>query len=252
VREAFRCCGVSIDAVPFDQAVNDVLLARSLATGRSVHLCNAFTLSIAQRDKGFAALLNRGDLNLPDGKPVFWAGRRAGVATMDDRVYGPDLMAAVIDRGRTIELRHYLYGSTQEVLDHLQEALHRSYPGVSIVGAEASLFRPLRDHEEQELVERVGRLKPDVVWVGLGTPLQDQFVDEFRDRLPATLVAVGAAFDFLAGTKPSAPRWMKRSGLEWLYRLVHEPRRLWRRYLIGNLVFLYGLVRGGVTRDTRA
>lgn len=249
-RESFRCCGVVIDAVSFDRAVTDVLSARSSTSGRSVHLCNAFTLSLAQRDGDFAALLNRGDLNFADGRPLFWAARRAGFGAMDDRVYGPDLMEAVIDRGRSIGLRHYLYGSTQEVLDRLEAALLHSYPGALIVGTEAPPFRPLREHEKDDLVNQVRALRPDVVWVGLGTPRQDHFVDEFRDRLPSTLVAIGAAFDFLSGSKPTAPRWMQRSGLEWLYRLAREPRRLWRRYLIGNLVFIYGLVRGGVKRES--
>jgi N-acetylglucosaminyldiphosphoundecaprenol N-acetyl-beta-D-mannosaminyltransferase len=247
-RQAFRCCGVVIDALSFDQAVTQVLGAQSSSAGRSVHLCNAFTLSIAQRDHEFATVLNRGDLNFPDGMSVVWAGRRAGMAA-EERVYGPDLMAAVIDRGRSIGLSHYLYGSTPEVLDRLQAALARSYPGVSIVGVESPPFRPLHDDEKRELVDRVRASKPDVMWVGLGTPRQDQFVDEFRDRLPSTLVAIGAAFDFLSGNKPSAPAWMKKRGLEWLFRLLREPRRLWRRYLIGNLVFLYGLARDGAKRE---
>lgn len=241
-----------VDAVSFDQAVADLLQARGTAAGRSVHLCNAYTLSIAQRDPEFAALLNRGDLNYPDGKPVYWAGRRTGPTTMHDRVYGPDLMAAVVDRGQSIGLRHYLYGSTMHVVTHLREALLRSYPHAIIVGTESPPFRPLEAAEEQDLLERLRTAEADVVWVGLGTPLQDQFVDRFRDQIPATLVAIGAAFDFLSGAKPSAPGWMKRRGLEWLYRLAREPRRLWRRYLIGNAVFLWGLVRSGVQPGERS
>ncbi len=248
VHDSFLCCGVRIDAVSFGAAVEEVLGERPSSRGRSVYLCNANTLSVALRDAGFAAVVNRGDLNFPDGKPLVWVGRRAGFTSMDDRVYGPDLMKAVIDQGRVRGVRHLLYGSTPEVVGRLQTALELAYPGLEIVGAESPPFRPLRDDEKDALVARVGELRPDIVWVGLGTPLQDRFVDEMRDRLPATLVAVGAAFDFLSGTKPSAPDWMKRRGLEWLYRLLREPRRLWRRYLIGNTVFLYGLARHGVKR----
>ena len=248
VGDAFRCCGVTIDASSFDGAVADVLQAKSLSSGRSVHLCNAYTLSLAQRDEDFSDLLNRGDLNYADGMPLVWAGRRAGFDAMDERVYGPDLMEAVFDRGRAVGLRHYLYGATDEVLAGLEAALLRSFPGTTFVGRHAPPFRPLTDDEKRDVISRVRAAQPDVVWVGLGTPLQDRFVDEFRDELPATLVAVGAAFDYLSGNKTSAPRWMQRSGLEWLYRLAKEPKRMWRRYLVGNAVFLYGLVRGGVKR----
>ena len=116
-------------------------------------------------------------------------------------------------------------------------------PGIEIVGIESPPFRPLSEREEAELVERVHRARPDIVWVGLGTPRQDLFVDRFRDRLGAILVAVGAAFDFLAGAKRQAPAWMQDRGLEWAFRLAMEPRRLWRRYLVGNTRFVCGVLK---------
>jgi N-acetylglucosaminyldiphosphoundecaprenol N-acetyl-beta-D-mannosaminyltransferase len=116
--------------------------------------------------------------------------------------------------------------------------LHELAPGVEIIGAESPPFRLLTEREEAEMTDRIRRLRPDIVWVGLGTPRQDLFIDQFRDRLGATLVAVGAAFDFLAGAKRQAPSWMQNSGLEWAFRLATEPRRLWRRYLVGNTRFL--------------
>ncbi|MBK9180789.1 MAG: WecB/TagA/CpsF family glycosyltransferase [Acidimicrobiales bacterium] len=239
---AFRCCGVRIDALTHEAAVRAVLAGGP----RAVHLCNAYTLSLALDDAGLHAALDRGDLNLPDGMPLVWLGRRAGFEHLQTRVYGPDLMAASVDRGRVTGTRHFLYGSTPAVLDALAAALEARFPGARLVGHHSPPFRELTPAEEDGVTELVRATTPDIVWVGLGTPRQDLFVDRFRDRIGATLVAVGAAFDFLAGTKPQAPRVLQQAGLEWAYRLAREPRRLWRRYLIGNGVFLQGVARGGV------
>ncbi|MBW3575162.1 MAG: WecB/TagA/CpsF family glycosyltransferase [Actinobacteria bacterium] len=241
--ESFLCCGVRIDASTLDGAVEDILRWASAGEARAVHLCNAYNLSLAETDPTFLQVLNRGDLNLPDGMPLVWVGRRLGFERMQGRVYGPDLMRLVIDRGRATGLGHYLYGSTPVVVERLGAALQASLPGVEIVAAESPPFRPLLPEEADVLAARVRESGAGVVWVGLGTPKQDHFVDELAPRLGTTLVAVGAAFDFLAGTQPQAPRVLREHGLEWAYRLVKEPRRLWRRYLVGNLVFLAGVAR---------
>lgn len=241
---AFRCCGVRIDAVTLDRAVERVRGFAEDGAGRAIHLCNAYTLALARREPAFAAAVNRGDLNLADGTPLTWVGRRVGFAHMRRRVYGPDLMEATIRAGRSWGLRHYLYGSTPDVVHTLARRLSELAPGVEIVGAESPPFRTLTPDEEEELVHRIEASGPDLVWVGLGTPKQDLFVDRFRSRLGATLIAVGAAFDFHAGTKRQAPGWVQHHGLEWLFRLAVEPRRLWRRYLVGNALFLAGLARG--------
>lgn len=245
--ESFLCCGVRIDALTLDDAAEAVLCSAAAGDARAVHLCNAYSLSLAARDPAFRRLLNRGDLNLPDGMPLVWAGRRLGLEHLRGRVYGPQLMGAVIDRGRSANLRHYLYGSTPIVVERLVTGLSATYPGVEIVAAESPPFRPLDPDESAALVERVRATRAGVVWVGLGTPIQDGFVDEFRSRLGTTLVAVGAAFDFLAGTRPQAPRLLQEHGLEWAFRLALEPRRLWRRYLLGNVVFLRGVARDHLT-----
>ena len=234
--QPFTCCNTRIDALPFADAV--AALCNGSTGGRAVHLCNAYTLSLTARDPELAACISRGDLNLPDGMPLVWVARRLGIA-LPSRVYGPDLMAETLDAGRETGLRHYLYGSTPEVIGQLTEQIRRRWPGACIVGAEPDTFRPMTAAEEDELVERVRAARPDVVWVGLGTPKQDEFVDRYRDRLGTTLVAVGAAFDFHAGTLRQAPAWIRERGLEWLYRFAAEPRRLWRRYLFGNTIFLF-------------
>jgi N-acetylglucosaminyldiphosphoundecaprenol N-acetyl-beta-D-mannosaminyltransferase len=240
---AFRCCGVRVDAVTMEDALDRLHRYAEMGRGRTVHLCNAWTLALARRDVALTAALNRGDLNLPDGTPLTWIGRRVGFAHLRRPVCGSDLLLAIAQAGRAWGLRHYLYGATPEVVEMLAARLADIAPGIKIVGIESPPFRPLTEAEETELVERVHRVKANVVWVGLGTPLQDMFIDRFRDRLGATLVAVGAAFDFVAGTKRRAPTWMQDRGLEWVFRLATEPRRLWRRYLVGNAVFLVGVAR---------
>jgi N-acetylglucosaminyldiphosphoundecaprenol N-acetyl-beta-D-mannosaminyltransferase len=236
---------VRIDAHTPESATVQLLRSKAQDPGRAVHLCNAYTLSIAARDDAYRRRLNNAALNLPDGMPLVWLGRRLGLDHMARRVYGPDLLLATVDRGRPDGLRHYLYGATDHVLDRMEAALRRDYPGVELVGREAPPFRPLDDGERRATARRMEAARPDVVWVGLGTPRQDDFLHQMRHLVPATLVAVGAAFDFVAGTKAQAPAWMQDRGLEWGYRLAHEPRRLWRRYLIGNAVFAANVARGG-------
>lgn len=242
-QRAFLCCGVRVDVLDMEDTVRRLVDRAEAHVGRAVHLCNAYTLSLAFRDQAFNAVLNRGDLNLPDGMPLVWAARRAGFHELRRRIYGPDLMIGVVRAGRSGGVRHYLYGSTPEVVGSLTVRLGEIAPGVDIVGAESPPFRALSPSEEQQFVGRIRAARPDIVWIGLGTPSQDRFVDSFRDRCGATLVAVGAAFDFLAGTKRQAPSWVQDRGLEWLFRLATEPRRLWRRYLIGNAWFLRGAWR---------
>ena len=237
---SYTVCGVRIDAVGPDEACR-ALTSAKFGTPRAVHLCNAYTLSLARRDDAFRTLLNRGDLNFADGHPVAAIGRRRGHTHLQQRVYGPDLMLATIGAGRDAGVRHYFYGGSEEVLSTLLATLTDRFPGVQVAGSEAPPFRPLSPAERGEARQRIIDARPDLVWVGLGTPRQDHWVDEEREQLGTTLVAIGAAFDFLAGAKRQAPRWMQDSGLEWAFRLGSEPRRLWRRYLIGNSVFLAGV-----------
>lgn len=238
----FEVCGVPIAAVGLDGA-RDLIVESRFGEARAVHLCNAYTLSLAARDEEFRQTLRAGDLNFPDGHPVTQIGRRRGFSEMTARAYGPDLMLAVLDAGRQRGLRHYLYGGGPEVVEALAKRLHTRLPGIEVVGRESPPFRELTGREAGEMAMRIRSAAPDVVWVGLGTPRQDEFVASHAVSLGTTLVGVGAAFDFLAGRKPQAPDWMQRHGLEWAFRLASEPRRLWRRYLIGNTVFVYHVAR---------
>ena len=246
---AFRTCGVRIDALNLSQAADVVIGAARDRRPLVTHLCNAYTLSLCVRDADFAEVVDAGDLNLMDGAPLVWTARRLGFEHCTERVYGPDLMLAVMDRGRVHGLRHHLYGGRPDVLAQLEHALTARLPGLRVVAREAPPFRDLDATEEQEVIARLRDGGADVVWVGLGTPRQDLAVHRLREA-GVPLVAVGAAFDFHAGAKRQAPVWVQRIGMEWLFRLVAEPRRLWRRYLIGNPVFLYGLARGVERVDT--
>lgn len=235
--------GVPLDGLGLAAAADQVVARASTGLSTEVHLCNAWTLALASDDAGLRRSLLGADLNLMDGMPLVWLARRHGLR-IDDRAYGPDLMLRVMDLGREHGLRHYLYGSTPEVVDRLAIRLLERFPSLDLAGRESPPFRELEAEELDAAVTRVRQSEADVVWVGLGTPRQDLWAASVRGELNAVVVPVGAAFDFLAGTKPQAPTWMRKSGLEWLFRLASEPRRLWRRYLIGNGRFLWGLRRG--------
>jgi N-acetylglucosaminyldiphosphoundecaprenol N-acetyl-beta-D-mannosaminyltransferase len=226
--------GVPIDFLEPSAAAD--LVVSSDARG-DVHLCNAYTLALADERPELASILGRSKLNLPDGTPLAWLARRRGLAGCS-RVYGPDLMCDVLDRGRSTDLGHYLYGSTPEVLAALERRIAERWPGARVVGSESPPFRDVTDDELDASVRHAQALGADIVWVGMGTPKQDLLVRRMADLGDATYVAIGAAFDFIAGTKKQAPGWMQRAGLEWLFRLVTEPRRLGRRYLVYNWKFL--------------
>lgn len=235
---SFECCGVRIDAVTLDDAVNRLFAYALRRRPATLHLCNAYTLSLAASDPGYAALLNEGDLNLPDGQPVAWVGRRLGFADLEQATRGPDLMVETIKRGQAYGIRHYVYGSSQDVVDALVAELRVIAPDAQIVGAESPPFRDLTADEADELATRVRASEAEIVWVGLGTPRQDRFVEQMKARLGTTLVPIGAAFDFIAGTKKTAPEWLQHTGFEWTFRLMCEPRRLAKRYFVGNARFL--------------
>jgi N-acetylglucosaminyldiphosphoundecaprenol N-acetyl-beta-D-mannosaminyltransferase len=196
----------------------------------------------AQRDASFRTILNRAFLCTPDGMPTVWVGRLQGHQQMR-RVYGPDFMLEMCKASLQPGYRHFLYGGNVGVAEKLQRRLQVLVPGVEIVGTYTPPFRALRRHEEDELVKLVAELGPDIVWVGLSTPKQERFMARMIDRLDTRLmIGVGAAFDIHAGLVADAPSWMKISGLQWLYRLLKEPRRLARRYLTNNPQFLWQIV----------
>jgi N-acetylglucosaminyldiphosphoundecaprenol N-acetyl-beta-D-mannosaminyltransferase len=234
--------GVRIDPVTPADLLEITGSFLACGTSHTVHFCAAHPTVEARRDDAYRAVLNAGDLNVPDGAPVAWAARLQG-ARGARRQPGTDSLHLVVGWGVPRGLRHYLYGATDETLAALRANLEEAYPGVKIAGVEAPPFRPIEDRELDETVDRIRSCGADLVWVGLGAPKQDLIGDRLRERRAAPVImCVGAAFDFAAGVKRRAPAWMRRLGLEWLHRLAAEPGRLWRRYLVGNTLFLAGVV----------
>ena len=220
--------------------------------GLHVHLVNAYTVALADKDGEYRKVLSEDALNFPDGKPLSWISKLRRDSPHLHQVRGPQFFLDVMNVGRQFELKHYLLGSTTEVLERIRENLESSYPGVNIVGAESPPFRPLSAEEIEAQDGRVTESGASIVWVGLGTPKQDRESARIAAALPITAIAVGAAFDFAAGTLREAPAWMRACGLEWLFRLSREPRRLWRRYLFGNARFVRSVVLARSSSDVDA
>jgi N-acetylglucosaminyldiphosphoundecaprenol N-acetyl-beta-D-mannosaminyltransferase len=198
---------------------------------------------LARKDPVFRSVLNRADLNVADGMGVVWACRYLGYPDVRQRTYGPDFMDRVCDWGRERGLRHYFYGAAPGVPERLAAALTKRYPGLEVSGLESPPFRELTDEELDEAAARIDATGADVLWLGVGTPRQQVLADRLRSRTHVrAILTVGAAFDFLAGVKAQAPGWVQRNGLEWAFRLASEPRRLWRRYVLGNPVFVTGVM----------
>ena len=190
----------------------------------------------SQDDDDLRRIHNEAGLVTTDGMPLVWLCKLKG--RVAERVYGPDLMLALCAHSLARGYRHFLYGASPEVLEALQARLAERFPGLRIVGAYSPPFRALTADEDAEIARRITSAEPDIVWVGLSTPKQERWMSAHVERLGAVLIGVGAAFDFHAGTKRQAPRWMRRSGLEWLFRLASEPRRLSRRYMVNIPRFL--------------
>ena len=201
------------------------------------------TLVDARRDSRYAEAVNAAGMVTPDGMPVVWLARARGCKDIM-RTYGPDLMLEVCHHGQDFGLRHFFYGGTQGTLQLLEQKLREAYPQIVVVGTYAPPFKNEVWQEEADVIDRINKAAPDIIWVGLGSPKQDFWMQMHRPLLDApVIVGAGAAFDFCSGVKPQAPRWMQSNGLEWFFRLCCEPGRLWKRYLIGNSLFLIYLVQ---------
>ncbi|TXH41566.1 MAG: glycosyltransferase [Actinobacteria bacterium] len=246
----FQIGVIPFSVLPFDSAVEEILRRAESCVPTAVHFANAYTIALADSDAAYAGLFTRSQaVNLTDGMPVAWVGRRAYGQSSDQwpRVYGPDVMEAVLARDSAV--RHYLLGGDERTLETLQHVIARRFPSARVVGAESPPFRPMTPDEIAAQDQRIRDSGAQIVWVGLGTPKQDWEVSRLAAEVSVVAMAVGAAFDFIAGTKPQAPVWMQRTGTEWLYRLASEPRRLTKRYLWGNPRFIRAAVRNpGLSR----
>ena len=240
---SFHVAGVRLDAATAGEVIARVASWCRQRDGRtrSVCLVNAFSIVSASRDAEFARAINTADLAVVDGVPVAWVGRRLTRGACE-RLSGPDLMHLLLFDPEYADLRHFVYGGNQEALTRLEFRYSRggTQNPRRIVGTWSPPFRDLTPEEETALLARLESLKPDIIWVCLGTAKQEKWMEKMRPRLKVPVMAgVGAAVDFLSGMKPRAPLWMQRAGLEWLFRFACEPRRLWIRYLPGNVAFLW-------------
>jgi N-acetylglucosaminyldiphosphoundecaprenol N-acetyl-beta-D-mannosaminyltransferase len=242
--ETGEVLGVPLALTDYEQTLDWIDAA--VATGHRGYLCVAavHTVMAAQEDPGLRQAVVSADFTVADGQPLVWALKALG-HDVSDRVYGPELMDRACARAAQTGQRFYLYGGrNQGALAQLARVLRLRHPGLQIVGGHVPPFRELTDAEEDAIAADIRRSGADVVWVGIGVPKQEKWMARMRHRVPAPVfVGVGAAFDFHAGLIPQAPAWMQRLGLEWLFRLVQEPRRLWRRYLRYNPRFVVGFVR---------
>ena len=217
-------------------------------TGMRVAVCTVHSVMTARRDPALRAALTSADITTPDGVPLTWALRLSGVPGQE-RVDGYSVFHHTIETGLERKNRHFLYGATPETLAKLVTSLRSTYPEIQIVGTHAPPFRPLTDDEFGNDMAQISGAAPDVVWVGIGMPKQELWMARAEDWLPGvSLVGVGAVFDWVAGNVPKAPAWMQRAGLEWLFRVYREPRRLWRRYLWNNPAYL-GLLAAQIVRS---
>jgi N-acetylglucosaminyldiphosphoundecaprenol N-acetyl-beta-D-mannosaminyltransferase len=233
--------GVRVSATTLEETLGVIKGWISRREPRYVCVSGMHGVMESQRDERLRGIHNSAGLVTPDGMPLVWLCRLKGQRSVE-RVYGPDLMLALCRQSAGRGYRHFFYGASPKVLDTLSARLCARYPGLQVVGAYSPPFRPLTPDEDAQVVQRITQARPDIVWVGLSTPKQERWMADHIDRLGGpVLIGVGAAFDFHAGMKRQAPRWMQRNGLEWLFRLLNEPRRLYRRYLLNIPLFAYYL-----------
>ena len=249
--ERFSVLGVTFNAVQIPDVILQMRqwIARRAGCGY-IAVAGMHGIMEARHKIEFRQAVSNADLVVADGMPVVWLGRLRG-NDLPRRVYGPELMLQFCKETALAGYRHYLLGGAPGVPEQLARTLDNACPGIGIVGTHSPPFRPTTPEEDAAIIENINRAAPDVLWVGLGTPKQEMWMQRHRDKLRVpVMVGVGAAFDFLSSRKRQAPVWMQDRGLEWLFRLSQEPRRLWKRYLVGGseFVFLVALELLGLRR----
>ncbi len=205
--------------------------------GKYICVSNVHTTVMSYENEEYRKIQNGAAMALPDGAPLSSYSRRKGYKQAQ-RVTGPDLMLELFAISKEKGYRHYFYGATEETLQSMKEVLERDYPGIQIAGMYAPPFRALTPQEDAQIVAKINESRPDFIWIGLGAPKQEEWMHQHMGQLQGVLIGVGAGFDYLAGYIKRAPRWMQRMSLEWLYRLLQDPKRLWRRYFTSNVKFI--------------
>jgi len=231
--------GVQVSAINLAQASSSI--HQFISNRESIYVCVAPVASIieAQDDPQFKEIMNNASMVTPDGMPLVWIGKAKGDKSIG-RAYGPDLMLRVCDEGQEKGYRHFFYGGSQANNEKLIDNLKSKFPRINVVGHWAPPAMEKNQKESHDIITMINNTSADILWVGLGAPKQEYWMKNHRSNLNApVMIGVGAAFDFISGSKRQAPRWMQRIGCEWLFRLLCEPKRLWRRYIVGNTRFIF-------------
>lgn len=234
----FDLFGIRVSRIDYQEATDILIKAALERRSMIVDHMPVHGLIEATSDPVLKQKINQFDVVTPDGQPVRWALNRLHQTDLSDRVYGPELMLRLCRQAEQKDIGVYLYGSQPTVLEKLKGNLLRQFPALRIVGSEAPPFRPLTPEEDLATVTRINQSGAGLIFLGLGCPKQEHFAFDHREQIQGVQLCVGAAFDFHAGTKEMAPPWMQQNGLEWLFRLVSEPTRLWQRYLKTNTIFI--------------
>ena len=245
MKDTIEILGVRVNLEDYDSAIEKVEehINSGYPTGY-VTLMSVNNLVKAQKNQFFKEISNKTYLSLPDGIPLVWIARSRGVKRIKTNIRGTDFMYRFFERAVQKKYKHFFYGGKEGIADQLKRVFENKFPGVKIVGAYCPPLRQLTEAEDGKIREMINSSGADIVWVGLSTPKQEYWMNEHKDKLNVSLmIGVGAAFDFHTGNAKEAPRWMQSNGLEWIFRLLTEPHRLWRRYLIGNSLLIYWLIK---------
>ena len=236
--------GVNIAAINMEWLVE--YLDKNLLDIKGDYICvsNVHTTVTSYEDASYCAVQNGGLMAIPDGGPLSTVGRRRGCKNMA-RTTGPSLMGEIFKISAKKGYRHYFYGSKQETLELLEKKLKENYPGIKIAGMYSPPFRPLTEEEDKAVIERINEANPDFVWIGLGAPKQEKWMAAHQGKIDGLMLGVGAGFDYYAENIKRAPMWMQKHNLEWVYRLVQDPKRLFKRYWSTNTKFIWNaMIRG--------
>lgn len=230
-------------AVDYDSASDIIIEKAASRESFGVSALAVHGLITSLKDENLNNVINKIDLIVPDGQPIRWALNSFYKLGLKDRVYGPRLTLEVLKKASTNKLKVFLYGSTQNTLDRFEKFILENFEGVTISGIHVDRFREATEEEDKQDIKRINESGANIVLVGRGCPRQEFWVANHKGKINAAMMAVGAAFDFHAGTLPQAPKWMQDNGLEWLYRLYREPGRLWKRYLVTNTLFIFAFLK---------
>lgn len=241
-----KVISVPISAVNMEYCIDYIFNNWCAAHGNYICVSNVHTTVMARESDEYYKVQAESLLSLPDGKPLSIVGRKHYPEMQ--RVTGPDFMRRIFKESSKRPIKHFFYGSTQENIDALIKKIEKEYPLLNIVGSEPSIFRDMTQEEENDLIDRINQTDADFVWVALGAPRQEIFCHRNKGKINGIMVGVGGAFSVLAGTIPEAPNWMKNMCLEWLYRLLQEPKRLFKRYAVTNTKFLWYLLKDSMSR----